>query len=119
MIVGVPKESLPHEHRVALIPAVVPTLVKTGLEVLVEEKAGNNAGFADDDYQEQGARLVSDRTQLFSSADVLLKVHNLTTDAGAGEIELIRSGQVLLGLLNPLGNPAAIEQLAAKGMTRG
>ena len=117
MIVGVPAESLPNELRVALIPAVVPTLLKTGLEVLVEKGAGNNAGFADEEYQEQGARLVPDRAQLFSSADVLLKVHNLTTDAGEGEMGMIRSGQVLLGLLNPLGNSAAIEQLAAKGMT--
>lgn len=117
MIVGVPAESLPNEHRVALIPAVVPTLLKTGLEVLVEKGAGNNAGFTDEEYQEQGARLMPDRAQLFSSADVLLKVHNLTTDAGEGEMGMIRSGQVLLGLLNPLGNSAAIEQLAAKGMT--
>lgn len=117
MIVGVPAESLPHEHRVALIPAVVLTLVKIGLEVLVEEGAGENAGFPDANYLEQGARLVPDRAQLFASADVLLKVHNLTTDAGEDEMDMIHSGQVLLGLLNPLGNSAAIEQLAAKGVT--
>jgi NAD(P) transhydrogenase subunit alpha len=117
VIVGVPAESLPHEHRVALIPAVVLTLVKIGLEVLVEEGAGENAGFPDANYLEQGARLVPDRAQLFASADVLLKVHNLTTDAGEDEMDMIHSGQVLLGLLNPLGNSAAIEQLAAKGVT--
>jgi len=117
MIVGVPAESHPDEHRVALIPAMVPTLIETGLEVLVEEGAGEHAGFPDKKYQEQGARLESDRTQLFSSADLLLKVHNLTSETGANEMEMIRSGQVLLGLLNPLGNSAAIEQLAAKGTT--
>jgi NAD(P) transhydrogenase subunit alpha len=117
MIVGVPAESLPDEHRVALIPAMVPTLMETGLEVLVEEGAGESAGFPDNEYQEQGARLESDRSRLFSSADLLLKVHNLTTEAGVDEMEMIRSGQVLLGLLNPLGNSAAIEQLAANGTT--
>ena len=45
MIVGVPAESHPDEHRVALIPAMVPTLIETGLEVLVEEGAGEDAGF--------------------------------------------------------------------------
>ncbi|MEE8349820.1 MAG: Re/Si-specific NAD(P)(+) transhydrogenase subunit alpha [Acidobacteriota bacterium] len=117
MILGVPAESLPDEHRVALIPAVVPTLMKLGLEVLFEEGAGKAAGFPDGEYQEKGARLVPDRAQLFSSADVLLKVHNLTTDTEQAEMDQIRSGQVLLGLLNPLGNSAAIERLAAKGMT--
>ena len=117
MIVGVPAESLPDEDRVALIPAVVPTLKETGLEVVVEEGAGENAGFPDAEYREQGARLVSDQAELFSSADILLKVHNLTTQAKEGEMELARSGQAVLGLLNPLGNPAAIEQLAAKGLS--
>ena len=117
MIVGVPAESLPDEHRVALIPAVVSTLMETGLEIVVEEGAGENAGFPDAEYREQGARLVSDRAELFSLADILLKVHNLTTHAEEGEMELARSGQAVLGLLNPLGNPAAIEQLAAKGTT--
>ena len=117
MIVGVPAESLPDEHRVALIPAVVSTLMGTGLEIVVQEGAGENAGFPDAEYREQGARLVSDRAELFSSADILLKVHNLTTDAEEGEMELARPGQAVLGLLNPLGNPAAIEQLAARGTT--
>ena len=119
MIVGVPAESFPQEHRVALVPAVVPTLLKAGLEVLVQQGAGEQAGFSDDAYQEQGARLVPDRTQLYSSADVILKVHGFNADAEADqdELKLIRSGQVLLGLLNPLGAWQTVEQLAAKEMT--
>ena len=87
------------------MPAAVPTLAKAGLEVLVERGAGKNAGFPDAAYEEQGARLVRDRIQLFSSADVLPQVHGLgsNSEAGHADLELLRSGQVVLGLLNPLG----------------
>ena len=119
MIVGVPVESHPHERRVSLVPAAVPTLAKAGLEVLVERGAGKNAGFPDAAYEEQGARLAQDRIQLFSSADVLLQVHGLgvNSDAGHADLELLRSGQVVLGLLNPLGVPDAARALAARGVT--
>ena len=77
MIVGVAVEIHPEERRVALVPAHVPKLVELGLEVLVQKGAGERAGFPDASYQEQGARLVPDRTELFASADVLLQVHPL------------------------------------------
>jgi NAD(P) transhydrogenase subunit alpha len=100
---------------VALVPAVVPTLLKAGLEVLVEKGAGENAGFLDAAYEKQGARLAPDRPGLFSSADVLLPMHGL--DASDGDLELIRSGQVVIGLLNPLGAPETARALAEKGVT--
>ena len=114
MIVGVPTESLPDEHRVAIIPAAVPALIETGLDVLVQKGAGEKAGFADAEYQKHGARLAPDRVQLFSSTDVLLKVHNLTTEGEDSEINMLHAGQTLIGLLNPLGDPTTIEQLAVK-----
>ncbi|MCH7979298.1 MAG: Re/Si-specific NAD(P)(+) transhydrogenase subunit alpha [Acidobacteria bacterium] len=119
MIVGVPVESHPHERRVSLVPAAVPTLAKAGLEVLVERGAGKNAGFPDAAYEEQGARLAQDRIQLFSSADVLLQVRGLVanSEAGHADLELLRSGQVVLGLLNPLGVPDAARALAGRGVT--
>ena len=119
MIVGVPVESYPNERRVALVPAVVPALTKAGLEVVVEAGAGKKAGFPDAAYQQQGARLAADRAQLFSSADVLLQVHGLggNPDAGHADLELLRSGQVVLGLLNPLGAPETARELASRGIT--
>jgi len=119
MIVGVAVESYPNERRVALVPTLVPTLAKAGLEVLVEQGAGENAGFPDAAYQEQGARLAPDRTQLFSSAHVILQVHGLGANAGAGDtdLKLIRHGQVVLGLFNPLGAPELAQELAARGIT--
>ncbi len=118
MVVGVPVELYPQERRVALVPAVVPTLVKAGFEVQVEPGAGEKAGFPDTAYEQQGARLAKDRNHLFSSADVLLRVQGWAGNpGGAADLELTRSGQVVLGLLNPLGAPEAVQQLAGKGIT--
>lgn len=119
MIVGVPSESYPGERRVALVPMVVPALVKTGLEVRIEQGAGVSAGFLDTSYEEQGAKIAAERTQLFSSSDVLLQVHGpgANADAGRADMEHLRSGQIVVGLLNPLGAPEAAQELAKRGVT--
>jgi NAD(P) transhydrogenase subunit alpha len=119
MIIGVPVELFPHERRVALVPAVVPALTKAGLKVLVQQGAGEKAGFPDAAYEEQGASLAPDRSQLFHSADVLLQVHGLKTNPNSGEndLELIRSGQIIVGLLNPFAAPEAVRALAEKSVT--
>ncbi len=119
MIVGVPLESNPQERRVALVPALVPILAKAGLEILVEKGAGEKAGFPDVAYEERGARIASDLRQLFSSADLLAQVHGPAAnhDAGQADLALYRSGQVVVGLLNPLGAPQAARQLAETGVT--
>ena len=118
MIVGVPVECYPHEQRVALVPGVVATLAKAGLAVHVEAGAGEKAGFPDAAYREQGARLAADRAELFASADVLLRVHGLGANpAGHPDLELLRSGQIVLGLLDPLGTPEAAGELAGTGVT--
>ena len=71
MIVGVPKEVVAGERRVALVPDLVPKLAKAGLEVVVEPGAGEAAGFLDSAYAEQGARL---EAGALDRADVVLKV---------------------------------------------
>ena len=83
-------ESYPGERRVALVPMAVPPLVSTGLEVLLAQGAGMGAGFPDSAYEGQGASIAVDRTQLFSSADILLCVHGLDagTDATPMDLEL-------------------------------
>lgn len=117
MIVGVPVESYPNERRVALVPAVVPTLIKIGLKVLVEHGAGEKSGFPDTDYQKQGASISTDRIQLFSAADILLRVHDFASHTGKNDLELVHPNQVVVGLLNPLGTPEAVRALAAKNVT--
>jgi NAD(P) transhydrogenase subunit alpha len=119
MIIGVPVETYPLEQRVALVPALIPTLAKMGLEILVEQGAGEKAGFPDKAYEEQGARITPSRTELFSSANILLQVRGLgaNPDAGYADLDLFRSGQVVVGLLNPLGAPEAARELAGRGVT--
>ena len=117
MIVGVVKESYPGEQRVALVPAVVGNLTKLKLEVRVEPGAGTQAGFPDTAYQQAGGQLAADRSEIFSSSDVLPRMHPLGTDEGGSELEQIRSGQILIGLLNPLGDPESVRGLANRGAT--
>lgn len=119
MIIGVPVESYPNEQRVALVPVSVPTLAKKGFEVLVERGAGVKAGFSDASYEGEGARIVPNRSQLFSSADIILQVRGLgaNPESGYADLELLRSGQVIVGLLNPLGAPETARELAVRGIT--
>jgi len=71
MKVGVPKESIKSERRVALVPELVPKLTAAGLDVCVENGAGLEAGFSDSEYENNGAHVVQDA---FAEADVVLKV---------------------------------------------
>jgi H+-translocating NAD(P) transhydrogenase subunit alpha len=119
MIISVPKESYPGERRVALVPAAVAPLVKSGQRVQIESGAGLPAGFTDDAYREAGAEIGTDRRQLFQTADIVLQVRGLGANphAGAADLESMRSGLVILAPCDPLGNPAAVRQLAERGVT--
>ena len=119
MVVGIPAETFPGERRVATVPAVVPALMKAGLDVLLEPGAGAAAGFPDADYVEKGAALATDRAHLFATGDVVLQVRALgaNPDAGRADLDLLRPGQVVIGLSEPLGAPAAARELAARGAT--
>ena len=66
MTIGVPKESFPGERRVALVPAVIPHLAKSGHDVLIETGAGVGSSYPDDAYQQRGARLAPDRAAVFA-----------------------------------------------------
>jgi NAD(P) transhydrogenase subunit alpha len=119
MIISVPKETYPGERRVALVPASVPPLVKSGSRVQVEGGAGTAAGFTDDAYREAGAEIVADRRQLLQAADVVLQVRGLGANpqAGAVDLESLREDVVVLAPCDPLGNPGAVKQLAERGIT--
>jgi H+-translocating NAD(P) transhydrogenase subunit alpha len=119
MIVGVPRESFPGERRVALVPAVIPNLTKAGLQVVVEAGAGAAAGYPDADYIGKGAKIVTDRAEVFRSADIVVQVlcYGSNDKTGKADVPYFRSGQVLLGFLRPLGSIETIREIAAKGLT--
>jgi NAD(P) transhydrogenase subunit alpha len=118
MIAGITKESLTGERRVAVVPASVPALKKLGLDVLVERGAGVEAGFLDAEYEKQGATVVASRQELTGKADLLLQVRTpgANPEHGRTEAEMLRSGQVLVGLADPLGTPDAAAVLAGQGV---
>jgi NAD(P) transhydrogenase subunit alpha len=111
MTVGVPRESASGETRVALIPASIPPIKKAGLDVIVEAGAGTAAGFPDEQYQAQGATVVS-RADVFGKADIILQVR-----AAPGDPSALRRQQVVIGFADPLGAPAGIASLAKSGAT--
>jgi len=110
MIVGVPKETVAGERRVALVPDLVPKLKQAGLEVLVEAGAGSAAGFPDQLFVDKGARLEED---VFSRADILLKVQPPT----GSEIERSKEDALLIGFLQPYSAEVAITKLATRRIT--
>jgi NAD(P) transhydrogenase subunit alpha len=119
MVIGVPKESFPGERRVALVPAAIPNLTKAGFEVVIEADAGLSAGYPDADYVSKGAKIVAERAEVFRAADVVVQVlcHGSNDRTGAADLPLLRSGQILVGFLRPLGAVETVQQVAATGVT--
>jgi NAD(P) transhydrogenase subunit alpha len=112
MKVAVVKENAPGERRVALVPETVPRLVQAGLEVLAEQGAGDGAWFPDSAYSEAGATVVS-AEDLYATADVILTV----TRPDQAQVERLRAGQAVFGMLSPLIEPGLARALAGKQVT--
>lgn len=102
-----PKETLPGERRVALVPDVVRKLTASGFEVVVEQDAGAEAGFTDAAYREAGAGIADPW-----AADGVVKVRK----PSPAETERLRAGQVLIAFLEPLTDPDGIERLGRAGV---
>lgn len=117
MKIAVAKEIEVGERRVALVPDAVARLVKQGLEVWVEAGAGERAFISDADYEAAGATVIPDPVTLWREADMLLKVSPPQERDGQPEIDLLRSGAVLIGFLNPLGSPMLIQRLTDRKVT--
>src|SRR5262245_55823320 len=117
MLVGVPTETFPGERRVALVPAHLAALRKAGLEVVIEAGAGVAAGFPDAEYAQHGARIGS-RDDAFA-AEIVVQVRSLGANllAGRADLELLRPDQAVIGLTDPLAEPQAARDMAAKGCT--
>src|SRR5207248_3045539 len=118
LTVGVVAESAPGERRVAIVPASLGVLNKTGVEFRMEPGAGGRAGFPDSEYIEKGVHLAP-RDEVFRSADVLLQVRapGANPDSGASDVRLMRAGQIVIGFGEPLTASDAARSLAERGIT--
>jgi proton-translocating NAD(P)+ transhydrogenase subunit alpha len=112
MRIGVARETAPGERRVALVPDSIAKLTAAGAEVAVESGAGRGALIPDSAYTDAGATIVS-TDELYRTSDVIVRVQKPSD----GERKKLRSGQAVVGLLQPLLDPRLMEQLAKDGVT--
>jgi NAD(P) transhydrogenase subunit alpha len=112
MKIGVARESAPGERRVALVPEALGKLTAAGLEVLVESGAGLGALIPDAAFADAGARVVS-TDELYQQSDVIVRVQK----PSEAEAKRLRSGQAVVGLLQPLLDPQLMAALAAAGVS--
>jgi len=114
MLIGAPREIASGERRVAIVPEVVPLLTRAGHRVVIERGAGQRAGFTDEAYKAVGADVVDTPEQIYSTAQMILKVQRpaRAESSGEAELDMLTKGTVLIGLLQPSGDPALFQQLA-------
>jgi H+-translocating NAD(P) transhydrogenase subunit alpha len=119
MKVGIPKEVMPGETRVAILPDTVKNLVKKGLTVVVERGAGAAASITDEEFTAAGATLEPRHQAVLGESDMVLKV----TRPAAGEsglpdeVAMLKSGAVLICFMQPYAQRELIGKLAARGVT--
>jgi NAD(P) transhydrogenase subunit alpha len=104
VIIAIPQEILPGENRVAIVPDVAAKLIKAGFEIRIEKDAGIDAGFTNKKYEAAGVKVISDLSELYNGADIVLKVQRPLEhpDVKKDEIELIKEGTLLITFLYPL-----------------
>jgi len=107
MLIGVPKEVKVHEYRVGLTPSSVRELIAHGHKVIVQSNAGTAIGLMDDMYKAVGAEIVATAADVFSRADMVVKVK----EPQPQEIKMLRSGQVLFTYLHLAPDPEQTEGL--------
>ncbi len=117
MRIGVPKETVPGERRVALVPESCKKLKQAGYDIALESGAGEAAGYPDAAYRDAGAAIESDAAAVLGAADVVLRIGAPSLDGGRDEVAWMRPGSVYLGSLMPLRNLAAVRALAARNVT--
>jgi H+-translocating NAD(P) transhydrogenase subunit alpha len=113
MIIAVPREAAVKERRVALVPETVARFAKLGVGVCVQRRAGDAAAFPDELYQAAGATFAEDAASLGAGADAIVTVGRPNDDV----LARLRPGSVVVGFLNPLGDPAYVKRLADANLT--
>ena len=119
MIIGIPSEIKPGERRVAMSPSNVLALAKKEVDVFFQSGAGKLAGYPDEDYAAAGATIVDARSDIFAAADIILQVqtfgaNNVNSDQ---DLSLVKQGQIVIGMMDPLASPEAASVMATAGVT--
>jgi NAD(P) transhydrogenase subunit alpha len=118
MHIAVPRETIPGERRVALVPESCRKLIQLGYQITVETGAGERAGFPDSAYGETGVALAAEPQSLLGTADLVLKVNPPARRDGKGEeTDWMRPGTVYIGSLMPLRNLEVVRALASRRIT--
>ncbi|MBX3709122.1 MAG: Re/Si-specific NAD(P)(+) transhydrogenase subunit alpha [Gammaproteobacteria bacterium] len=119
MKIGIPKEIIPGERRVAAVPETVAKMVKAGMEVTIEAGAGLGSYISDNDYLHAGAKIEPDHQNLFNQANIVLKVHRPIQDnqTGVHELDHMKEKTVLIAPLYPTHHPDLVAKLTARKIT--
>ncbi len=121
MQIGIPKEILAEEKRVAATPQTIKKYLDMGFDVAVEASAGQGIQIADDDYQNCGAKIISDTATLFAESDIILKVKQpvFNEKRGQHEVDMLKDKSILITFLHPAApeNHAMIKKLRDKNIT--
>ena len=113
MKISVPKQNLPGETRVPLVPAVVKKLIGLGAEVAIDPGAGVGSFQDDDAYRSAGAVVLDEQGSAWTRGDIVVTIHPPTPT----QADEVREGAVVVGMLAPLRNPEVIDTLATRGVT--
>ena len=113
MILGIPKEILENETRVAAIPATVKQYISAGFEVKIESGAGLKSQISDDEFKAAGAEILSDASSVYSSSDMILKVNSPTND----ELSMIKDGSSYISFFQTMKETSKVIALQEKKVT--
>lgn len=120
MIIGIPKEIMHDENRVACTPETVSKFVKDGFEVLVEKHAGDGALYRDEDYVAAGAKVIDDPQEVYDKAELILKVKEplFNDKLGKHEIDMMHKGQYLITFIHPASpvNHEMVKKMTKQGV---
>ncbi len=121
MLIGIPKEILTEEKRVAATPETVKKFIALGFEVAIQSSAGDGVLISDDEYKNVGAKLIADPEKLFAESDIILKVKqpDFNQQVGKHEADMLKDGGMLITFLHPASpdNHTMIKRLRDKAIT--
>ena len=113
MILGIPKEILENETRVAAIPATIKQYIAAGFDVKVQSGAGASSQISDNDFKEAGAEILPDAAAIFNASDMILKVNSPTES----EIEMINDGSSYISFFQTMKETSKVVALQKKNVT--